>query len=328
MRFSKCEAVLRSLFFDEASEAAEQKHIRVIVRIRPPPSPMPNKANGAARLCLKRHSLSVISYDGPRHSRSVSPPHGRALPLPVDDTPQTPARLESAHTSPPRSGASSVVSGPDSGGAEYRSDSGLLHPSHTRGHRGTWFGTYSPTSVAHAGSSSPPEEAEPTRSSAPDTASSRHTQQFRFDHVLWSVDPSHPQFASQEVVYKACGSLAVSAALRGISATVMAFGPSGCGRSYTMLGDAQQPGLALRLAADLSRRLAQSTAWVNAGGTLHLSMMEVRAYPLWLLKVEDCAEWAICRSLCSAALQRPSARLTGSKASHQAGPPRLRACVP
>jgi hypothetical protein len=56
----------------------------------------------------------------------------------------------------------------------------------------------------------------------------------------------------------------------------MAFGPASSGRSYTMLGDAQQPGVAARLAADLSGRLAQSAAWVSGGGTLHLSMIEVR----------------------------------------------------
>jgi hypothetical protein len=47
---------------------------------------------------------------------------------------------------------------------EYHSESGQLHPSHMRGHRGTWFGTYSPTAVAK-GSGSPQDEADvPTRS--------------------------------------------------------------------------------------------------------------------------------------------------------------------
>jgi hypothetical protein len=183
-----------SLFAEEASDAAEQRHIRVVVRIRPP-IPAANKTGGVARHCLRRHSSSVIAYDGPKYTRSLSPPQGRTPEVPSGGTPQTPARPESAHTSPPRSSASAsgALGVSDSGGAAYRTESGQLHPSHTRGHRGTWFGTYSPTTIARGGGDggggSPSSELDtPTRSSPPEAAAAAgaigpFAKQFRFDQV-------------------------------------------------------------------------------------------------------------------------------------------------
>ena len=62
-------------------------------------------------------------------------------------------------------------------------------------------------------------------------------RQFQCDHLLRG---------DQEEVWEHVGEPLVAAALRGHSATVLAVGPTGGGRTYTLHGTADEPGLAPR----------------------------------------------------------------------------------
>lgn len=101
---------------------------------------------------------------------------------------------------------------------------------------------------------------------------------FTFDRVMWSLpqsqreyfhpsdvsmapmaslSPSDPsrEVADQEAVFSAVGAPAVEAAIRGVNACVFAFGQTGSGKSYTMFGTPQEPGIAPRTATKLFEEL-------------------------------------------------------------------------
>lgn len=93
---------------------------------------------------------------------------------------------------------------------------------------------------------------------------------FTFDRVLWSVPAEqsaflHPadslitnvrEYASQSVVYDVVGKPMVSATLNGVNSCIFAFGQTGSGKSHTVFGSPQEPGLAPRIAAQLFADIA------------------------------------------------------------------------
>ncbi|KAM8952137.1 kinesin-like protein KIF19 [Lycaon pictus] len=70
-------------------------------------------------------------------------------------------------------------------------------------------------------------------------------------------DTVFDQHASQEDVYRATTQHLVEGVVSGYNATVFAYGPSGAGKTYTMLGMDAEPGIYLQTLADLFRAIEE-----------------------------------------------------------------------
>src|SRR5207244_4355529 len=62
-------------------------------------------------------------------------------------------------------------------------------------------------------------------------------------------------FADQAYVYKRCGRPVVQAALDGYNVCIFAYGQTGAGKTHTMFGTEEDPGLCPRLIGDLFREI-------------------------------------------------------------------------
>ncbi|XP_019371431.1 PREDICTED: kinesin-like protein KIF19 isoform X1 [Gavialis gangeticus] len=65
--------------------------------------------------------------------------------------------------------------------------------------------------------------------------------------------------ATQEVVYRATTKGLIEGVISGYNATVFAYGPTGCGKTYTMLGTDQEPGIYVRTLNDLFRAIEETS---------------------------------------------------------------------
>nr|XP_055028447.1 stAR-related lipid transfer protein 9-like isoform X2 [Misgurnus anguillicaudatus] len=83
--------------------------------------------------------------------------------------------------------------------------------------------------------------------------------EFGFDYCYWSVDPSAPNFASQEEVFQDLGVCVLSGASEGYNVCLFAYGQTGSGKTYTMMGTPDSIGLTPRICQGLFR-FADDTA--------------------------------------------------------------------
>ncbi|XP_028331891.1 kinesin-like protein KIF19 [Gouania willdenowi] len=65
--------------------------------------------------------------------------------------------------------------------------------------------------------------------------------------------------ASQEEVYRATTKGLIEGLISGYNATVFAYGPTGCGKTYTMLGTDKEPGIYVRTLNDLFRAIEETS---------------------------------------------------------------------
>ncbi|TPX31997.1 hypothetical protein SmJEL517_g04804 [Synchytrium microbalum] len=66
---------------------------------------------------------------------------------------------------------------------------------------------------------------------------------FTFDHCLWSTAQDRPHYASQQHVYDVVGKELVDHVLQGYNVCVLAYGQTGAGKTYTMMGNNTETGL-------------------------------------------------------------------------------------
>jgi len=76
---------------------------------------------------------------------------------------------------------------------------------------------------------------------------------FRFDQCFTSLDPQDPS-GTQEKVYSELGGDLVTSALDGYNCCLFAYGQTGAGKSHTMMGYADQPGVIPRAVEDVFRQ--------------------------------------------------------------------------
>uniref|UniRef100_A0A8C3E3D6 Kinesin family member 13A n=1 Tax=Corvus moneduloides TaxID=1196302 RepID=A0A8C3E3D6_CORMO len=82
---------------------------------------------------------------------------------------------------------------------------------------------------------------------------------FAFDHCFWSMDESNTtKYAGQEVVFKCLGEGILEKAFQGYNACIFAYGQTGecSGKSFSMMGNAEQLGLIPRLCCALFQRIS------------------------------------------------------------------------
>ncbi|XP_045842397.1 kinesin-like protein KIF19 [Meles meles] len=65
--------------------------------------------------------------------------------------------------------------------------------------------------------------------------------------------------ATQETVYQATTKGLIDGVISGYNATVFAYGPTGCGKTYTMLGTDHEPGIYVRTLNDLFRAIEETS---------------------------------------------------------------------
>ncbi|XP_063895118.1 kinesin-like protein unc-104 isoform X3 [Helicoverpa armigera] len=85
---------------------------------------------------------------------------------------------------------------------------------------------------------------------------------FNFDFSYWSHNPSDPEFSSQVMVYKDIGEEMLQHAFDGYNICIFAYGQTGAGKSYTMMGSGKdgQEGIIPQICKDLFRRIRQTTS--------------------------------------------------------------------
>ncbi|XP_043209374.1 kinesin-like protein unc-104 isoform X1 [Amphibalanus amphitrite] len=99
---------------------------------------------------------------------------------------------------------------------------------------------------------------------------------FNFDYSYWSIEPAAPQFASQERVYQDIGVEMLDHAFEGYNVCIFAYGQTGAGKSYTMMGkpDGDQEGIIPRICRNLFQRISND-AEPEAQYSVEVSYMEI-----------------------------------------------------
>uniref|UniRef100_A0A8C8BF34 Kinesin-like protein n=1 Tax=Otus sunia TaxID=257818 RepID=A0A8C8BF34_9STRI len=79
----------------------------------------------------------------------------------------------------------------------------------------------------------------------------------------YSFDVAFDATATQETVYRATTQSLVTVVISGSNATVFAYGPTGCGKTYTMLGTDGEPGLCARTLGELFQAIEEASGDVE-----------------------------------------------------------------
>ncbi|XP_061446830.1 kinesin-like protein KIF1C [Rhineura floridana] len=100
---------------------------------------------------------------------------------------------------------------------------------------------------------------------------------FTFDYSYWShTSEEDPNFASQKQVYKDIGEEMLLHAFEGYNVCIFAYGQTGAGKSYTMMGkqDKGQEGIIPQLCEDLFARVDENNC-PNLSYSVEVSYMEI-----------------------------------------------------
>jgi len=96
-------------------------------------------------------------------------------------------------------------------------------------------------------------------------------REYQFDHAFWSYDDSHP-IATQETLFRELGFF-VPDALLGFNCSVFAYGQTGAGKSYSMMGPDKDPGIIYYGLQDFFKRRDEAPSGTKI--QLELSFLEV-----------------------------------------------------
>ncbi|KAH0514643.1 Kinesin-like protein KIF16B [Microtus ochrogaster] len=101
------------------------------------------------------------------------------------------------------------------------------------------------------------------------------TKTFTYDFSFYSADTKSPDYVSQEMVFKTLGTDVVKSAFEGYNACVFAYGHTGSGKSYTMMGNSGDSGLIPRICEALFSRISETTRWDEASFRTEVSYLEI-----------------------------------------------------
>ncbi|XP_066994575.1 kinesin-like protein unc-104 [Anabrus simplex] len=88
------------------------------------------------------------------------------------------------------------------------------------------------------------------------------TKSFNYDYSYWSHNASDPNFSTQSMVYRDIGEEMLQHAFEGYNVCIFAYGQTGAGKSYTMMGRQEeegQAGIIPQICQDLFRRIHNTT---------------------------------------------------------------------
>ena len=108
------------------------------------------------------------------------------------------------------------------------------------------------------------------------------SREFAFDKCLWSLDPETESYASQDTLFEEVGQPVLNWILNGFNCCVFAFGQTGAGKSFSMLGDLRNGdpsmyGLVPRICFGLFDKLDAAVSGGGGDGTemVTFSYMEI-----------------------------------------------------
>lgn len=102
-------------------------------------------------------------------------------------------------------------------------------------------------------------------------------KRFNFDYSYWSHDPKDYEFSTQSMVYRDIGEEMLQHSFDGYNVCIFAYGQTGAGKSYTMMGKQEtegQEGIIPMLCKDLFRRIRE-TSTGDLQYTVEVSYMEI-----------------------------------------------------
>eukprot|EP01088_Endostelium_zonatum_P013652 TRINITY_DN2837_c0_g1_i1.p1 TRINITY_DN2837_c0_g1~~TRINITY_DN2837_c0_g1_i1.p1 ORF type:complete len:1343 (-),score=433.86 TRINITY_DN2837_c0_g1_i1:127-4155(-) len=82
---------------------------------------------------------------------------------------------------------------------------------------------------------------------------------FAYDYSYWSFDPKDSHFANQDVVFNDLGLDVLKNAWEGYNVSMFAYGQTGAGKSYSMLGYGEDKGIIPRVCEELFNRINNNT---------------------------------------------------------------------
>ncbi|ESN92628.1 hypothetical protein HELRODRAFT_69372 [Helobdella robusta] len=99
---------------------------------------------------------------------------------------------------------------------------------------------------------------------------------FSYDHSYWSLSPEDESFADQKQVYEDIGVEMLEHAMDGYNVCIFAYGQTGAGKSYTMMGrcDPGQSGIIPQLCEDLFNRIKNKES-MDIAYNVEVSYMEI-----------------------------------------------------
>ncbi|KAK9236347.1 P-loop containing nucleoside triphosphate hydrolase protein [Lipomyces kononenkoae] len=104
----------------------------------------------------------------------------------------------------------------------------------------------------------------------------KDAKEFVFDESLWSVDRTNKnaRFVDQDALYDKVGRGSLDHAFEGYHTCILAYGQTGAGKSYTMIGTEGEPGLIPRTCYDLFQRIEKLTTTTTTF-TVKISYFEI-----------------------------------------------------
>ncbi|KAK4473706.1 hypothetical protein MN116_003051, partial [Schistosoma mekongi] len=91
---------------------------------------------------------------------------------------------------------------------------------------------------------------------------SNNIREFKFDHTFWSLsnDESNPvPYADQELVYQTLGYPLLLKSLEGYNTCLFAYGMTSSGKTYSISGPSDDPGIIRRISKDLFKEIEKRT---------------------------------------------------------------------
>lgn len=97
---------------------------------------------------------------------------------------------------------------------------------------------------------------------------------FSFDYSYWS-HKKDANYASQEQVYQDIGAEMLDHAFKGYNVCIFAYGQTGAGKSYTMMGTKEEEGIIPRMCNNLFQSLIEMKSDPNFDYTVEVSYLEI-----------------------------------------------------
>ncbi|XP_032456660.1 kinesin-like protein unc-104 isoform X12 [Nasonia vitripennis] len=100
---------------------------------------------------------------------------------------------------------------------------------------------------------------------------------FNYDYSYFSMDPNDENYSTQIMVYKDIGEEMLEHAFEGYNVCIFAYGQTGAGKSYTMMGKQEegQEGIIPQICKDLFRRIGDNSSNEDMKHSVEVSYMEI-----------------------------------------------------
>jgi kinesin family protein 1 len=98
---------------------------------------------------------------------------------------------------------------------------------------------------------------------------------FAFDKSYWSFDKNAPNYAGQDNLFEDLGKPLLDNAFQGYNNCIFAYGQTGAGKSYSMMGYGKDAGIIPNICQDMFRRIDELQQDKNVRCTVEVSYLEI-----------------------------------------------------